>query len=632
MKNLSHPQKWLLLLLCCCSLQALKARPNMPVFHPVRGMYKENLNPYTQILKDRSRSLTFEEVWNLWKQGKLQNREDFELPPRFQRGQYDYWFVFILENTSADTLPILCHILGLNYNPVRIISGSASAFKEIKERYAEDSLGILEFRIPHTFTYNLPPGRRDTLVCKAYDYIMSGDIGPRLSDVRVYEAHYVRQSRNEFFLIPLLMGCLIAIMVYALFRYLQLKEGVFIWYAVYVFSLIFVCWRNYETINPYFLSSNIYVPWTYTKVIHTAFLFIAYANFIRYFLGDTPQKLRRFVRGLTLLAIGIMCIELVLLQLGELYISWVFYYWSRIFMTLAAVAFLPNIWSHPHPLARFMFWGSTFLTFFEILSWFVPSGYISGTAYVGVFIDLGIFSMAMAYRSRLAIREKEQAKAEAQRIKLEKALEAERLRNRIAQDIHDEIGATLTQISLTTQVAKHQPGLMVPDLKDYLSKIGQAARHANNQFREIIFAINPDFDRFKNMQAYFREIAYDFWSESTIEPTFNFDESESDPIVSPAVKQQLLYIFRESQNNIAKHADANHVSITFRLSTPNCYFLEVQDDGNGFVVDETRVFSNGLSGMKKRADRIEAAITIFSAPDEGTTLRIEGCLASDVET
>ena len=221
-----------------------------------------------------------------------------------------------------------------------------------------------------------------------------------------------------------------------------------------------------------------------------------------------------------------------------------------------------------------------------------------------------VFYVKTRYRLRLA--------------EAEKAVEAERLRTRIAQDIHDEVGSSLTKISLAAQVAARLPDLSEAELKNRMEKLGADARHAAGQLREIIFAINPDYDRFGEMQAYFRETAREFWAGTNVEPHFDFETSADNPLVPPDVKRQLLLIFKEAQNNIAKHARAQNVWLTLRMEDAARYRLEVRDDGQGFDVSGKNNRTHGLSGMQKRAAAIGAEIQVQTTPGNGTTVSVSG--------
>ncbi len=207
---------------------------------------------------------------------------------------------------------------------------------------------------------------------------------------------------------------------------------------------------------------------------------------------------------------------------------------------------------------------------------------------------------------------------------LEQAQEKERLRTLIAQDIHDEVGSSLTKISLAAQVASRLPNLSEAELKARMEALGADARHAAGHLREIVFAINPDYDNFEEMQAYFREVSREFWADGTVTLHLDFEKSKTNPTVPPDVKRQLLLIFKEAQNNIAKHAKASQTWLTFKLVNEKSYLLQVRDDGTGFDTADGNGFTHGLSGMEKRAESIQAKLSIESSPLNGTTIKLEG--------
>jgi signal transduction histidine kinase len=217
---------------------------------------------------------------------------------------------------------------------------------------------------------------------------------------------------------------------------------------------------------------------------------------------------------------------------------------------------------------------------------------------------------------------------------MEREQAIERTRSQIAQDIHDEVGGRFTKISLAAELASRQPELSEMEAKSRFEKLGEDARHAANTLREIIFAINPDYDNFAEMQAYFLEFSHNFWLNTRIESVFDFEKNEDNPIVRPDVKRQLLLIFKEAQNNVAKHAQASVVFLTLKIIEKDHYLLQIKDNGHGFdplptESGQVRItgkngHSKGFSGMKKRADSIDAIFTVESVPNQGTTIRVEG--------
>lgn len=245
---------------------------------------------------------------------------------------------------------------------------------------------------------------------------------------------------------------------------------------------------------------------------------------------------------------------------------------------------------------------------------------------IGILLELIFFWWGLAYKAQFDASEKERFEHENKQLHFEKEIDLARLRNQISQDIHDEIGSGLTKISLNAQLSARLSNLSMEDIKNKFNEIDSYARVLNKQVREVIFAINPEYDNFDDLQAYFKENALDFWSNSTIELVFHFSKAVYNPIVSPKIKRQLYLIFKETQNNIAKHAHAQRVFLTFRLVSPDSYYLEIRDDGCGFNPDELKNFSNGLNNIKQRAKAIGAVCKIMSHFNSGSTIIIEGKL------
>lgn len=209
---------------------------------------------------------------------------------------------------------------------------------------------------------------------------------------------------------------------------------------------------------------------------------------------------------------------------------------------------------------------------------------------------------------------------------IEKDRDKEILRNKIAQDIHDEVGSSLTKIALSAQVASRINSLSQEDLKLRLSHVADDAKIASSQLRELVFSINPDFDHFDDMQAYFQEHARQYLDDSGIQLFFTIPKSKSNELVHPDIKRQLLLIFKEILNNIIKHAQAKQVWIRLEELPNKTYHFEIKDDGKGFDSVQAGKTSNGLRGMMQRAESISASLSLNSSPGSGTCIQLFGPL------
>ncbi|MBC7774387.1 MAG: hypothetical protein H7246_03030, partial [Phycisphaerae bacterium] len=168
-----------------------------------------------------------------------------------------------------------------------------------------------------------------------------------------------------------------------------------------------------------------------------------------------------------------------------------------------------------------------------------------------------IFGAAVYYyRSQLRL---EQAEA-----KRREAVEA--TRSQIAQDIHDDLGTDLSKISMGASVAAMMPNLDSNALREKLRAIGSEAQEVAQHLRDVVFITNPRFDAFSEVQGYYREKGREFLESVGLEPHFDFPKPKHNPSVPPEVKRNLYLLLRECLNNIAKHAQATEVFVSFRLN------------------------------------------------------------------
>ncbi|MGH2644576.1 MAG: sensor histidine kinase, partial [Chitinophagaceae bacterium] len=217
------------------------------------------------------------------------------------------------------------------------------------------------------------------------------------------------------------------------------------------------------------------------------------------------------------------------------------------------------------------------------------------------------------YRMRLANLQREQ--------------QINNVRNRISQDIHDDIGAGLTRISIQTELLKQNPATDKSDYQKILGIVNKQTQDLIRSLGEIVWTINPSNDYLDNMLAYFRVYIHRFMEGSGLSYEINFSEMENKRSIHPDLKRNLFLILKESLNNVVKHAHAHHVTITFSKQKDDKYMLTIQDDGEGFDVQDTGVFSgNGLHNMRNRAWAINARVIYRSHGGEGTGISVEGAL------
>jgi signal transduction histidine kinase len=195
-------------------------------------------------------------------------------------------------------------------------------------------------------------------------------------------------------------------------------------------------------------------------------------------------------------------------------------------------------------------------------------------------------------------------------------LKLQTLRNKIASDLHDDIGSTLSSISIFTLMAREGSKEVTP----MLDQIGEYSRNMLESMADIVWTIHTDNDNFEKIILRMRSFAFELLGAKNIDFEFNADESLSTLKLPMELRKNLYLIFKEATNNIVKysHADSAIFSLT---RSKNILTLLIRDNGKGFDITQETV-GNGLKNMKNRAMEMGATFLIESEPGRGTTIQL----------
>jgi signal transduction histidine kinase/ligand-binding sensor domain-containing protein len=206
------------------------------------------------------------------------------------------------------------------------------------------------------------------------------------------------------------------------------------------------------------------------------------------------------------------------------------------------------------------------------------------------------------------------------RLRVSRLLEMERTRTRIAADLHDDIGANLTKISILTEVAHQQLGLVNKVADDTLLSIATISRESAASMRDIIWAINPKRDRLLDLSRRMRGFATDIFTSRDIEFRFSVADGDQELKLGPEMRRDIFLIFKEAINNIVRHAECKKAEIELYVKHQQLV-LRVSDDGKGFLVTENGD-GHGFTSMRRRAENCGGGLEIISHPGRGTTIRL----------
>ena len=187
-------------------------------------------------------------------------------------------------------------------------------------------------------------------------------------------------------------------------------------------------------------------------------------------------------------------------------------------------------------------------------------------------------------------------------------LAMERLRTRIATDLHDDIGASLTQISILSELARRSYAPQV------LTDIADIARALAQDMSDIVWAVNPRHDRFEGLVHRMRRFASDTLGE--IDLTFEAEKLPVDFAVPLEARRPLYLAFKEAVNNVARHSGATKAAV--RLSLDQAWLkMTVEDNGRGFNPDEAHA-GEGLSSVARRLRDLGGKASWDSRSGDGT--------------
>lgn len=204
---------------------------------------------------------------------------------------------------------------------------------------------------------------------------------------------------------------------------------------------------------------------------------------------------------------------------------------------------------------------------------------------------------------------------------LEQQAAVEKERSRIARDMHDEVGAKLTRLSLLTEMAGTNPE-MPASAHGEVREISDTARETIRSFEEAVWAVNPRNDTLTDLMHYLCRYAEDYFDGSPVRCVFELPAQIPAVVLAAEVRRQVFLAAKEALNNVLKHARANRVSM--RLSTvPDEFRISIEDDGCGFNTDSPPKRSgggNGLENMRERLRSIGGRLECDSQPGQGTRI------------
>jgi signal transduction histidine kinase len=239
------------------------------------------------------------------------------------------------------------------------------------------------------------------------------------------------------------------------------------------------------------------------------------------------------------------------------------------------------------------------------------------------FVALAAFIWVVVLRRQVAehLRELEVQIQERQRAERKREIEEERAR--VAHDLHDDLGAGLTEVNMLSSLAK-SPTTSAEEKSRYLTNLTETARRMVTSLDEIVWAVNPRNDTIASLASYFSSYAQRLLDLASVSCGLDVAEDLPDHPLDPKFRQELFLAFKEALTNIVRHAEATQVWLRMTVKDGQIVVV-LADNGHGFNSEERKTGADGVVNMKERLKALAGQCEI-STGEKGTVVRFQAPL------
>lgn len=203
-------------------------------------------------------------------------------------------------------------------------------------------------------------------------------------------------------------------------------------------------------------------------------------------------------------------------------------------------------------------------------------------------------------------------------LRQQEALEKERAR--IARDIHDQVGASLTQVALLGELVETDKDLP-HEIEEHARQISQTARETTRALDEIVWTVNPANDTLEGLVNYICKHAQDFLAVAGLRYRLEVQENLPPAVITPEVRHNVFLASKEAVTNVVRHAKATAAWVRVRAEG-GAFVVEIEDNGRGLADPDAPSVRNGLKNMRKRMEDVGGKFEIGRGAEGGARVRL----------
>lgn len=544
----------------------------------------------------------------------------------FTIGKKPIWYRLELENTKTVPLEISIRYKSPIIQPGLLLKSGDSIIPAGTPRI-ENGFYYQDFK--------LNPGKQIVYVFnrQKWSKVVFGFDFVLRKDTYDDRAEYILQKSDSIFTQVAFVVLVFFQVVYVMLQFFYHRKKEYTYYFFYLICILLYFGIRLE-FNVRFDFLKLYVagmvPYMNDVLLILPFFF--YLRFSRYFIGTAElyPQMDKQIQIVEYIILAMAFIVALLIPLDEPYLAMII---ITIFIQLL---FLYSVWLirffylRRNKLIRFLLIASVFAVTGHFLAITLPlipqvSSYLTfdllNITMIGLAFEIFFFNTGLGYKAKFEQEEKLKAQAEvinqyAQNQKIQ--LQLEGMRDKIANDLHDDVGSTLSSIVLYGQVALKSDQ---EKSKSVIEKIINSSQRMMESMSDIVWAIHSRNDAWVGLISRMKETASERLGMTGIRFTINHDGAIENIRFNMEARRNILLLFKEALHNAAKYSDAGSITSELRIEG-DMLILTVNDDGKGFNPDEA-IKGNGLESMKVRSQELKGTFKIESTPGKGTRITFQ---------
>lgn len=599
--------KVIIYIFCLCGLCAEANAQKLLQLQDYQKNHELNYE-YIEVFDDKSGKSTFEDAQRF----RFLSNTNYAIGHGYSDSKF--WCRFRLKNASNKNW--ILNVRAAQIDEIELFE--IDSLGKVNKRMAGDMypFSAREIKAPY-FGFRLNISKNEA---KTY-YLSLKSKDTKQFDLIIEEEKYAEQVLEKYYFIGFFyFGMFFMMLIYNFLLYLSIRDIAHLYYVFYI--LTFAClqltiigfsteflWGN----NVWFtnISSSFFIG---TSTIAIALFSYQYLNVKQIYPKITWFYVYLFASGSLILVLSFMPRSYKINYFIGI-LAFIHVFFEVIGGTL--------IWRKGYKPARYymLSWGLLFVAIFvftlKILKILPHSDLTFFILPFGALFEVILLSFGLGNR----LNESQKEKHLAQKALLNQLQENEKVRQRIARDLHDDLGSTLSSIRILSEFAETQTQNKPEEVPNLLARIKNSTQKLQENLQDIVWTNQTKDNNFEELLVRMRLFGGEVLEAKNINYRLKIDAELNKISLPTNIQYDIFMIFKESINNIVKYANAETVVVSFDLNK-NMVVLKIQDDGIGFDVLQEKD-GNGLKNMPRRAENIQAKFKIVSKVGIGTTINLE---------